>query len=463
LYVITWIEYNYSIGKDMVLSSWLFAVSVFILILAIVIGIGWWYRNRSILTPEPPNPYNSPIVWGTPIPGPNNNKNSCQLYTIPTIITQGSPQTLIPGTPTYNASILDNLTGNKEYPKCLDSDQILAQQLKHTCIAPNGVVDGAITRCLLLEGGNTGIGGSETFYSDEKCARSHLPKACPGVLSFVSVNYQVPNNNAFRCILYDGLGASVLMEPCDPPVDINNQLFRVTRIDPGQNPQSLEPGQGQNGLIAQIYHRDSGLCLVAGTGSTSTTYDGSYVGCPDYTRVFTGPDVIMGECTGGVYPGYLWLMLPSIEYCGVTGGCPGCVGSSCFRCERSNECNAQCSGYESMITPPQIVYLGNLDITQIPLGSTGYAGLTGPSAVIKWLVDNNAQSLYNGGSDNQLILLPIGLDTAISTDICSGSTESSCETGDRAYAAQYINTTLYNTISNLAVCFNENNQSCVNL
>lgn len=458
-------------------SSWLLAGSVFILILAIVIGIGWWYRNWRIPTPAPPSPYDAPLVWGPPFPGPDTNKNFPQLYTFPSVVTnvQGVP-TLVPGTPTYNPQLLNGLTGVSTFPQCLDPDQAMAMQLQHTCTAPNGVVDGAITRCFLLEGGTTGIGGTEIYYSAPPIPPYTKVPACAGVLSLISINFQIPGytgTNGFQCIQNEGTGNNVKMTNCDPPENINAQLFRVTRIDPGQDPNSLQPGQGQNGLIAQIYDRNSGLCLMPGTSTSSTVYDPAYVGCKGDKQTFTGTNVIMGACTGGIYPGYVWIMLPSIPYCGLPGGCPGCTGCTpdvCFRCARDNACSnvvcdvgGACSGAETLITPPQIVYVGNLDITQIPVGPTGYAGLTGPSAVVKWLIDNNAQSLYYGGEGDQLILRRLGLDTGDTTDICAGGSESSCQTGDRAFIPQYMSISLYNTISNLTVCLAEQQGSCVNL
>jgi hypothetical protein len=159
----------------------------------------------------------------------------------------------------------------------------------------------------------------------------------------------------------------------------------------------------------------------------------------------------MGECTGGVYPGYLWMLLPSLPYCSnPTGciqyaqtGCTGCgINNRCIRQPGLNTCSGGCSsctGYEFMITPPQIVYIGDLDINKAPLGATGYKGFTGAPAVTLWLVDNHAKALYWGGTGHGLILKDMGTDYTV------------CE--QRPFTAQYINLVTYNTISKESVCF----------
>jgi hypothetical protein len=448
--------------------DWLLAISIFIIILALVIGGAWWYRNRKIPTPAPPNAYDAPIVWGKPTAGPNNEKNFCQLYTFPTSIASLSPSSVIvPGNPTFNSEILDSLQGNTGLPICLDSDQILAQQVQHTCTAPLGVVNGAITRCNLINGGTTGLGGSETYYTNTGCPKT---LNCAGSISFISINYQSPSNGDFYCIQKEGTGNSVIMASCNPPqTDVESQLFRVTSINPGQNPENLPPGQGQNGLLTQLLDRDTGLCLVPGNITLTTKYVPSYVGCTGQSSVFGGTNVVLDTCVGitGSFPGYVWLLLPSIQYCGVTGGCgkgcTGCPSNVCFQIPGTNTCNnvgcadpsGICTGAPDLTTPPQLVYIGNLDITQLPVGPTGYAGLTGPSAVVKWLIDNNAEALYYGGTGSNLIMRPLGLDSSRSIQ--------ACERGDLGFTAQYINLTIYNTVTALAVCFADNLQNCVDL
>ena len=445
--------------KDMSFSGWLLTGAIFIIILAIALGLGWWLRNNNKTTPASPTPFSAPLVWGTPSPGPNPAKNFCQLYEFPTALINidGIP-TAVPGTPTFNANVLDVLQGRPTHPNCLDSDQIIAQQVQHTCTAPTGAVNGAITRCFLRSGGTTGIGGTETYYTNSGCL--NIPP-CVGQLSLVSVNFQAPGVTGIFCLQRNGTGGTgtnITMHPCNPSNEA--QLFRVTRINPGQNPNSIRPGQGQNGLIAQILDRDTGLCVVAGTGTTTTIYDPNYLTpidsmCVGPTEEFEGTNVILGACTGGLFPGYVWALLPSVPYCPLTGGCQGCTG--CAGCTRElglticAGCTG-CAGNAPLPTPPQIIYVGNLNINMIPVGPTGYRGFTGPSAIVEWLLDNNAEALYFGGTGDGLILRDIGLDVKL------------CE--DKPYTAQYLNLATYNTLSAEEVCLAEGTlgtPTCVSL
>ena len=427
----------------MSLSGWLIAGTIFVLILVIALGIGWWLRNNRTPEAAPLNKYTAPLGWGQPTAGPNPAKNFCQLYQFPTeMVDIGTPpvETAVPGNPTFNSEILDNLQGTKTTPSCLDPDQILAQQQQHTCIAPEGVIDGQITRCFLISGGTTGLGGTETYYTNVGCAA--IP-ACVGELSLVSINFQAPSAPEIYCLQAPGVsGGSITMEECNP--SISQQLFRVTRTNPGQNPNTLSQAQGQNGMLAQILDRDTGLCVVPGTESYSSLYDPNFLGNPSCTGSnveVMGTNVVLGECTGGEFPGYVWAFVPSLPYCSIIGGCSGCTGcAGCAPEQGSNFCSgcAGCTGYHDIITPPQIVYVGNLDVSQAPTGTTGYNGLFGPSALFQWLLDNNAQSLYYGGGDNNLVLTAMGVDHTICLE--------------KAYTAQYMNITSYNTISEESVC-----------
>lgn len=433
-------------------SGWLVAIAIFVTILIIALGIGWWIRNNITPLPPPPNPFSEPVVWGTPTKGPNPTKNFCQLYQFPTAIANiNGFETAIPGAPTFNPNTLNNLQGSNIIPSCIDTDQTVAQQVQHTCSAPFGVIDGAITRCFLLTGGVTGLGGSESYYTNTGCTK--VP-ACAGQVSLVSVNFQAPRPTQpgqlpdIFCI--QNSNSNALMEICNP--SLQSQLFRVTRINPGQNPNTLQPGMGQNGLIAQILDRSNNLCLQPGNMTTTTIFDPSYVGCTGPTSTFSGMSVGFSACTGGSSPGYIWALLPSIAFCSNPQGCPGCTG--CFGCVRTPgtiNCSgcAGCTGFSPIVTPPQIIYIGNLNLNNIPSGATGYKGLTGPSAIFQWLIDNNAQSLYFGGTGTGLILRNIGVDV----NICP----------NKGYISQYLNLATYNTISQESVCLAQGTLNCTPL
>lgn len=406
-------------------SGWLIASAVFVLILIIAIGIGWLIRNYVHPAGEPKNKYTTPLVWGNPIPGPNPDKNYCQLYQFPTSLVTIGDETgiVVPGAPTFNDKILDNLQGNPIYPRCLDSDQIMAQQVQHGCTAPEGLLDDSIVRCFLLTGGTTGLGGTESYYTNSGCFNV---QECAGQISVISANFHAPTIPNIYCLQKEGTGRNITMQPCDPSNE--NQLFRVTRINPGQNPNSLQPGLAQNGLIAQILDRETGLCVIPGNATTNTIYNPSYInpinnGCSGPQRNIVGTNVILGACTGGARgaAGYVWGLIPSLPYCGITGGC---------------------TGSEYTTTPQQITYVGNLNFNDFPMGNTGYQGFTGPSAIIKWLINNNAESLFYGGSGSGLILQDIATDSTVCEQI--------------AYTSQYINLTTYNTIVNQLVCSAQN-------
>lgn len=385
-------------------NAWILAGSILLLIIFITFGIGWWLRNQTP-TAAPLSPYNDPLGWSKPVPSNDSTKNTCQLYEFPTT---KSSDLIIPGTPTFNTNLLNNLQGQNVYPTCLDTDQIIAQQVTHTCIAPQGVLDGQITLCNLQSGGTTGLNGTETFYTNSLCPAIN---ACPGTLSVVSLNFQTTTPPS--CIQNNGPGVNATMSLCDPSQ--TNQLYRVTRINPGQNPNSLQPGLGQNGIVSQIYDRNNNLCLTSGSSDITIIYDGSYngTGCSG-TESRIGTNVIMSSCTGmtgSQAPGYVWLMLPSTLYC-----------------KSQNVCT---------ITPPQIAYIGNINLTNMP---------TVPSDRIQWLLDNNVKSLYWGGSGNALGLLPLA------TDI------SQCD--QKPYTAQYLSIPSYNTLISTTPCSYSTSTPC---
>lgn len=461
------------------LAGWIVAIFIFVIILLIAIGVGWWLRNHGTPDPVPPNQYNAPLGWGKPVPGPTPSKNTCQLYTFPSgLVDIGDPPvpTAIPGTPTYSASVLNGLAGVTGYPACIDTDQIIAQQVQHTCTAPVGVVEGQITLCDLQTGGTTGLGGTEIFYSNANC--SVIP-ACAGEISLISLNYGAPTA-PIMCLQNNGEGAVMTMAPCNPSQ--NNQLFRVTRVNPGQNPDSLIPGQEQNGIFAQILDRATGLCLQPSTQQVQWQYDPSTSGNTGCTgNVDPNPQMALGltlgSCTGGTgptgagsgFPGYNWALVDSVQYCDNPDGCLGCGtcgGGGCVGCDpvgRSTSCSdcvngpntcGPCSGNRALVTPPQIVYIADLDFSTFPTGSgTGtYNGLTGPSSQIAWLLDNDAQALYYGGIDFPVLQPQIGLDVNV---YCP----------DNGYTAQYINLTTFNIISAQEVCFADSDPlvDCINL
>ena len=404
-------------------STWIIAVVVLVIVIFIALGIGWYIRNHAV-PPAVNNPAFLPIsTWSSPPGiGPNPAKNVCETYTFPTaIVSIGGIPTIIPGTPTLETTTLDNINGNNTLPLCIDSDQIVARQVRHVCQHPPGVTTATGPNlCKLITGGTVDIGTVEVFYTDNGCFNiGH----CPGQLSLVSINYQAPISPP-NCIQETVPPTnSATMAVCNPSVP--QQLFRITRVDPGQNPATLNTNSAQNGLIAQILDRNNGLCMTKGAGTSTTIFDPSYggSGCTQPPISISGPNVIFDTCVVPPGPatvafaGYVWALLPALTYCPNVGGC---------------------SPSQFLTTPPQIIYVGNIDLSTFPTNGN-FGGFTGSAAIIAWLRANNALALYSGGGTNTgLILTPFGTDI---TDCRS-----------RGYVAQYLNLTLFNTLSVEAAC-----------
>lgn len=421
----------------MSLGGWLIAIAIFIVILLIAIGIGWWLRNHQTTSPTGPTIYNPPLGWGPLVAGPNFPKNTCQLYQFQTGEIDNQ---FMPGQPTFNNKVLDGMNGTGDIGLiCLDPDQILAQQVQHTCTAPLGVQNNQTTQCVLQDGGVTGLGGIEIFYSNSNCPNI---AQCPGEISVISLNFQAPTNPIY-CIKNNGENNDVTMEECDPAK--TDQQFRITRINPGQNPNTLSASQAQNGLIAQILDRNTGLCIMPGNKTSTTRYDPNSVpGCSGDSHSVTGTNIILSECENGPYPGYVWVLLPSVSYCPDANGCTACTGCiGCIQEPQKNRCSgcSDCKGNPPLGIPQQIVYIGDLDFSTFPSGPTAYKGLTGDSAMIQWLLDNNAKSLYYGGdkNENNIVLAPIGIDVNYCPDI--------------PFTAQYLSLNAYNIIKEETACF----------
>lgn len=383
-------------------SSWVIIIAIIVIIILFVLGMGWWFRNRNPATPQVTK-YTAPLGWGPEMPGPNSLKNTCQLYQFPS--SSNINNVYMPGTPTFNPDILNQLQGSQTVPSCLDFNQLVAQQVTHTCQAPLGVVDGQITRCFLLDGGTTGLNGSEIYYSNNNCPAL---QPCPGALSLISVNFD-PETATPNCLTVDTSNNNVYMSPCDPTN--NNQIFRITRTVIGQNSNS----DTQNGPIAQIAFGDfnSQLCLSPADTVISASFNCNI----DPPINITGNSLTLTSCTGGSSPGYTWAFLPSIFYS------PGCTGTT---------------GCTGTITPPQITYIGNIDISS----KTG----SSLSQLYTYLISQGATSLIS--NNTSLLLYDMG------TNVLS------CL--DSYQKTQYMSLNTYNKIINQPVCLQNISSNCVN-
>jgi hypothetical protein len=409
----------------MAIASWVIAICILLLILSLSFGLGFSMKNNP-KSPKNIIPFESPLVWTEPVLGPNRFKNVCQLYEFESsIIKINGFDTVVQGTPTLDKNILDFQQGNTDLPICIDTDRIIARQVQHTCQIPKGVV-GEFTTCKLIDGGTTGLGGVEVYYTTAGCSKVSL---CTGQLSTVSVNYQVPHSKPV-CLSKKDDSTELEMKRCDP--SDRDQLIRVTRTNPGQNPNNLKPGGGQNGILVQMLHRETGLCVDRGNfTSTTRLVDGYIEGCSFSSNSITKTGIGLSSCTGGQYPGYVWLFLPSFVYCDKPEGC---------------------KNGGSTVTPPQIIYIGDLDPDDIPYNKS-FDGLTGLSALLRFLIGKGSKSMLCGGIEDSSVSNGVILDS-IFKDI------SNCN--DKLTICQYINTQLFNTIGKLEVCTDKpTSSSCI--
>lgn len=390
---------------------------IFIIIFTIL-GIIWSNRtNTSSKINFSISDFPISNFWSQPQPSSNENKNTCQLYTFPVDENNG---TIYLPTPTLNSNILNSLTGTINLPTCIDSDQLVAQQVQHVCRQYD---NNSNTQCRLLTGGTTGVNGVETYYSN--CNDPVIPQ-CVGNLSLISTNYHPLTADNIYCLTANG--TNTLMSICDPTNE--NSLFRVTRTNIDTNPNTLVPNSPQTGILAQIYNRNNGLCLNKSNNITTSVYNPSFsnsILCNGPNEFITGTGLFFDNCDNlGRYNGYAWLFLPSMSYCSNPDGC------QIFD-----------------ITPPQIVYSANLDLSTFPGFNSSFRGFTGTSATVTWLLFNNAQSLYFGGGNDTIILQPYR------------TRSNQCD--DQPYFSQYLNLATYNTMSKIPVCTVNSIVNCIDL
>lgn len=428
------------------LLDWLLAIGFLIFILLLIFLI-YLYHHQQQPASIPPNVIPSTAVWSKAVPSPNAPENVCQTYQFPVALNpfDGGSSYII-GNPTFNSDILDNLTGSTIIPLCLDPDQIVAQQVTHTCLTP--ATTSQTSLCPALDGTDVPAGTTETYYSGLGCG---TVSACAGTLSLISLDYSVPTPNieANYCLLNNGPTNNVTVQLCN--LLTTAQYFRITRANLGQNPGAVTPGQ-QNGIFAQILDRTTGLCLGVGSGSV-TVNNQYFAGTPCASQAppppITGPNVVLQSCPNPdttVQPlasGFNWLLLEPGLYCGNPGGCLGCSGCSpCTVPAGAQDCTgcSGCGGSIATYIPQQIVYVGDIDFSTFDPGSSA-------NELFSFLVANNAQSLYFGGDPTvgNITLAPLALGTPDPTVPYCPSV---------LYTAQYIGITEYNVNSNLPACVN---------
>lgn len=442
----------------MAFRNWVIIIALAILIIFTILALGLYFQKtpvKNAAVDAAIQVLNDRSHWSNFRQGPDPNKNTCSLYTFPTTRINGNISIPVP---TLNSTILDRLTGTPIVRPltCLDTDQIVAQQVTRICVGPNedSEYHNLITLCTAQNGDTIQLSGSETLYTSYNTdITGYCPNTvqCAGKLSVVSMAHNL-NHDHLVCIKKNS-DTDVIIASCDPS-DIS-QLFRVTRIDPGQNPGSLIPGKGQNGIISQIYDRNNKTCMKMGNVNAQTTL---HLSSRDIT--LTGTNVIFGECVANAslgafgYPGYDWVFLPATQYCNspsCTVNCPnanfcGTINNS-SKCVEITSTPATCTGAAFINIPPQMIYTGNLDFTNAPMINPKiktYQNLTGYNALVKWLIDNGALTLIYGGSlpssGTKPILFPMN------------SLDYSDAELSNYLSNQYIGLELYNFISQYSVC-----------
>lgn len=430
----------------MAFSAWLIAILVLILLVLIAVAFLLWWRNREFQTVIPPSqlpPATS--YWSKASPGPDPERNVCELYQFPSkTITIGSETFFVPATPTFSNEIIEQLQGTTGIPVCIDPDQLIAQQVEHTCNNPTGMTqNNPSVVCRNQDGGFTGLGEKEIYYSNVLCR--DIP-ACAGQLSILSLQYLGPKPNITpRCV-------TAIEDPPEPvpTVDMSldcdfgdqNQIFRVTRVNPGQNPNDKKASNSQNGFLAKMEHRESGMCLGL-SAVTGTINPNSLATVPcngDFPTLNSGRMLDLVPCGTGPtgYPGYNWAFLPTLDW----------------QVASTEAKNAQ-----------QILYIGNQVIDEIPFfNGSGYyldieeATYTGTNALVAWKLGEDIPTMYWGNDPNdQIVALAYGYpDNVLSTLQLLDST--SCL--GKGALTQYINYNLYNQMLEKEACDGNNELVC---
>lgn len=319
----------------------IFAVITIILIIVAIIE---YRQNVEIIN----NGSQLPQIrgWGSATPGADSKRNTCQIYTFPSINGQ-------PGQPTLRNSVLNSLTPTSTSTAvCFDTDQIVAQQLTHTCqtVAGSSDTQQPLSVCYTTEGQLLQPGQSEVFYSADNCGST---LSCPGDVALLALNWNSPTGTmgavCINTVAINGQNGNLDLETCN--ISNLTQLYRVTRMNPGATPP--QPGQPypNMGLLAQFLERKSGLCII-----------------PQATNPISGGQVVLGSCSNN--NGFVWALIPSLIIDGKT-------------------------------TPPQIAYIGN--IQNIPSFNT-------PDDIKKFITSNNV--LVMAANDKQIILAPYSFDAS---------------------------------------------------
>lgn len=181
------------------------------------------------------------LYWDSK-PSDDYDKNYCQIYDI-------YPSTLKP-------SVLNNVPASDS--KCYYSDQVIAQQMKRTCVSQNIKGSTGYTNlCVKSDGSLAKEGDVEIYYDSTKC--SDVLTACPGQLGIISIPYLDKDGNvAKNCLTKDKS-----FSPCNP----KSRDQQVASINYSYGFKGYY--QDDKGPFIQLNYREDNKCLKYKDGSLS--------------------------------------------------------------------------------------------------------------------------------------------------------------------------------------------------
>lgn len=279
---------------------WLLAM-IGIVIVFIILGIYLKFSSptdsNQTTSSGSTNTFTGLIGWTKPLSG----SNECQGYIFPS--TQGSDGYVIPGQMTLNSEVLGSMTPGPQL-SCIDSDQVNAILVTHTC----DVIVGDVTDpesdqyfCISQDGSVIPYNDTESFYTFCGSGGGAFSTLfCPGELGIVSVGY-VPNfiggGSYLPALYYDDISDTVkLTSSGGSNAADSDQKFQIVRTVQGKYPTTdKSPGkQGMTGPYTMLYHRLEKKCLKP------ASLDGS--GVP-----LGGTGLVLGDCD--INEGFFWAFI----------------------------------------------------------------------------------------------------------------------------------------------------------
>lgn len=364
-------------------------VFVFIFILAALVFSFRSSDNQDYLDQISLNEANIalPDSWTLSQPSDNPNRNSCQLYTFPAI--EFSNETVLPATPNLDSSSLNSLPpGSLNAQSCFDVDQVIAKEMVHQCRDTGSNLP---SLCYRQDGTLANPGQSETYY--QTCPNN----SCPGFLGVMALDFE-PGGPA-RCVRSPaavgdpyGVTLSGNCNLADP-----NQLFRFV-----VSPQDSSSNTSQKLWVPMaLIDRRAQVSLVPDTDDP-------------------GPDDLVIGTDASESPSYVWLFMPPFSY-------------------------------QADLAPPQIIYVGNVDMSTFPLSSLNL---------------NENQDLAAWLTSNLILSLTINPDGFLTFDYYEFGQQPNPNTTnpynilyDYDQSANLIPYTLYNTVYNREICVYNNGRS----